>query len=259
MKALLILSEMRNGTTWACSMTNSTGKLGRAGEPLRREISKNQGSATADEHYGTIVKKSATDNGVFSLKVFPEHLRFVHDEYGYDFIARCRDEHELHIVLLERRDLLGAAISAVRAAQSGEWHDRKGMPATDAQGGVPFHYDGDRIFERTRFIGDSFGFWRKYLAFRGLDYVHVYYEDILENWAGYVDLIARQVGVEIDPACVVTDSLKVQRDDISRQWRQRFLEDMQSRDADLVNLKGYLYPRNLSNALSFIRKLPLRA
>lgn len=256
MKGLLILSEARCGSTWLASLTNSTGRLGNADEWLKDELLQPQSSMTGEEHYQAIIGKSATDNGAFAVKIFPHHLRDVYEGRGYDFIRRCMLDHEVVVVLLERMDRLGAAISATRASQTGQWSSKApGMGTGETQP----RYDSERIRENMLYIGEGLSFWRNYLTLRSIPYLPLFYEHAMSEWHGYVMDVSGRMGIAVDREQASNDTYEIQRDALSEQWRRKFQEESESRPLEGLYAYGHVYPRTVSNLVRFLLKRDLRA
>lgn len=259
MKGLLILSEARSGSTWVASLTNSTGKLGDAREWLRDETSEVPQTLAAEQHYQKIIERSSTDNGVFSVKIFPHHLRNVYDKRKYDFIERCLRDHEVLVILLERIDRLGAAISATRASQSGQWSRTNGGRGDENIAESSVAYDRAQILENMMYIGEGMAFWRNYLALRSIQYVPVFYEQIMKGWREYVIDVAGKMDVSIDAEKISNDLYEVQRDALSMEWRKRFELENKSRSLEKLYAYGHTYPRTIGNLLRFLLKKEMRS
>lgn len=258
MKGLLILSEVRSGSTWVASLTNSTGKLGNAHEWLREGEIGAPSELTAELHYRRVIEKSSTDNGVFAVKIFPHHLHDVYGRWNYDFIERCLRDHEIVVVLLERLDRLGAAISATRAFQSGQWSRTNGR-AEESTDGSSVVYDRVKILENILYIGEGMAFWRNYLALRSIQYEPVFYERVMKGWREYVVDVAGKMGIPIDAGRISDNLYKVQRDALSMEWRKRFEDENKSRSLEKLYAYGHTYPRTIGNLLRFLMKKEIRS
>jgi LPS sulfotransferase NodH len=257
MKSLLILSEMRNGSTWVGSLTNSTERLGVAKEWLHAEKLDKYGPAPADGHFEHVLSRSSTDNGVFAAKIFPSHLHDARERFLYDFIETCIARYETQIVLLERLDRVGAAISAARAFHTGQWAvptNGSGVTDKNAQSG---QYDRQAILKHMAHIGESIAFWKNYLSIRGLPYIPVFYEDIIQNPRAYVERVASAMGVDVDLDRMVSSLFQIQRDEISVEWRRRFLEEGKGLQSQALYDRGPVYPRTVRNLFKFLTKKTL--
>lgn len=254
MKSLLILSVMRSGSTWVSSLTNSTGQLGCAREWLKPAVSESDTKLSAEEHFQSILKKGTTSNSVFSIKIMPDQLYAVESQFGYDLIQRCLKEQEVSIVLLERRDLLGAAISATRAAGTREWEVPKNGSAQRIRETLSAQYDAGEILQNLHYINESVAFWRSYLAVRGLRKMLVFYEDVIDDWRGYVNDVAAEMQVSVDLGSVSADRYRIQRDDLTEEWRQRFLKDSEALHIEKSYDVDSEYPRTLGNFARLMNK-----
>ena len=107
-RGYVICSEHRSGSTFLCQLAASTGRLGIPDEYFRHT----EFSVAVDRDptlLGGILARATTANGVYGLKVFSQQ---------FDATMRARWTQSLpglRFVHLERRDLLGQAISLVKA------------------------------------------------------------------------------------------------------------------------------------------------
>jgi LPS sulfotransferase NodH len=250
-KALIILSAMRSGSNWVCSLTNSTNKFGISDEwLLQREIQFDD-AVDCEDHYKAVIKKGSTDNRIFSIKIFPADLYSVYETLGYDFIERCLLEYDAFVVLLDRIDRLGQAISAVRALETDQWSLRNDENKQAAHI-VDIAYDRERILENIAIISDNMAFWRRYLAVKCIPFFPVFYEDIMSCPSEYLIRISKAMGISIDPDQVSTD-LRIQRDMMSLEWRDRFHREskLPISGNSRLNSKNVI-PRNFRNFKKFL-------
>lgn len=256
MKGLLLLSEMRCGSSWLASLTNSTKKLGNSSEWLHPNQQDPYKTFSGEAHFKAILARSRSDNDRFSVKIFPFHLYTIRTNFGYDFIDRCRQEHEIEIVLLDRIDRLGAAISATRALQTGNWMVFSDESRNKAAARTEEAYDREYIQSNINKIGESLEFWKQYLCVRGLTYHPVFYEDVLADWQAYVKLNADLLEVKIDLGDASPDIIRIQRDATTEEWRSRFESGPRDEDALYSDLRDR-YPRTPRNLLRLLTKKKL--
>ena len=193
-------------------MLASTGELGR---PL--EIF----SETRDGHRAerdpafleALVRRCATPNGIYGLKVF---------SHQFDVTARAewtRILPGLRYVFLERHDLLGQAISYVRALQTRQYF------ASEPLRGTP-RYDRRAIARHMVRIADGYARWKLFFARNGIDPLWLTYDELASDPEAVVRRVAAHLGlahpVRIDPAQI---RVAVQRDELTRAWRERFIEE----------------------------------
>ncbi|RUW56614.1 Stf0 sulfotransferase [Mesorhizobium sp. M00.F.Ca.ET.151.01.1.1] len=249
MKGVAILTEARSGSEWLGSLTNSTGLFGNSAEWLDTT---NLGCKpkSFDDLLSAVIDRGGTANGTFAVKLFPRHLHWSQAKYGADFLAECGRRHAMGLVLLERRDRLRQAISYCRAKASGHW--RSTMDGADL---VP-QYDFAGICQAYFLIEQSYAFWEAYLRLADLHYDHFFYEDLLDDPRPYVASVARQLSMEM-PDGEFETNLRLQRDDLTEDWAERFRNDVKSEDL-LAHLPRKVAPRNISNLARFLLKKQMR-
>jgi LPS sulfotransferase NodH len=125
----------------------------------------------------------------------------------------------LAFVLLRRRDLLGQAISAVRAAQTGQWRSTMA-----AQG--PATYDGAQIYDRLQGAARDYARWDIFFARKGVEPTTIVYEDLLKDPQSAVDRVAVLFGLRGQARAASHGiDLGMQRDAMTEEWRVRFLDE----------------------------------
>lgn len=120
-------------------------------------------------------------------------------------------------VFIYRRDLLGQAISLLRARQTGAW-------ISGAQEQRPPSYSKSGILLCAKRIRRQNLAWVSYLSRRG-DFFPICYEDLAAGLEAELGKIIHF----LDPACEVgiapPERTKKQSDRISREWRDLFLAE----------------------------------
>jgi LPS sulfotransferase NodH len=211
-RGYVICSEHRSGSTLLCEWLGSSGILGRPAEYLART----EDSIALDRRpdlLATLLNRATTANGVYGIKLFSQQ---------FDATTRARWLTRLpgvRFIHLERRDLLGQAISLVRALQTQQYR------AHEAALAAP-RYDSAAIARQLRRLTEANGRWRMYFARNGTPVLWLTYEDMIADPAATVRAVAAHVGVAevpaIDPRLV---RVAVQRDTVSDDWRARFLAE----------------------------------
>lgn len=244
-KGALILTEARSGSNWLGSLTNSTGLLGKSEEWLaRKALGRKFDSLRSQDYLDRAVEASSTENGVFCIKVFPKHLHRFHIQDGTDVLQYMYDAYDVQLVRLIRRDTVRQAVSLAKGFQTKQWtsgHDTHRSAA----------YDFEAIGRAYMTIVQSNAFWEAYLALRGLDAVTVYYEDMVGDPMPYVRAVAEHAGITDLPE--IASNLRVQRDAISEEWRERFLEEVSQRSIVGLQAPSGPYKRSMRNFLRFLR------
>jgi LPS sulfotransferase NodH len=218
MKGYLILSSPRSGTSWLGSLGNSTGVMGTSGEWIAPYIlEKSIASYQPVELLATVLGKASTENGCFAVKIFPSHLKEIYSTIGADFIQDCASKHDVKIIVLNRRDRLGQAISYVRGLQTNQW----------AVGSVK---KGDEVYDfeairKAYFLGaENENFWETYLELHEMDHETYVYEDLVEDSTPCLVSIAQHL--EVDVPEVWESHYRIQRDAKTEEWRERFKKDV---------------------------------
>ena len=248
-KTILICTTPRSGSSWLKSLMASTNALGRPREYFRyQEFGRKVPTAEALRAVmSRAAAESTTPNGVFATKVFPEHFMMIERVGG--FIAGLRDPR---FVFLRRGDALGQAISFERALQTGQWGIRK--PTN-----TPPSYDGKILSWRLQQIVLWNALWAHYFARTGIRPLELVYEEIARDPQAAINTIADFCGVAENVTIVpelVADA--VQRDDLNRQWRERFVSEFGDREtfgfADLdLNAAVKIASRKLYRAVARLR------
>lgn len=243
-RAIVILSEGRSGTTFFASRINATGQMGIIDEWFDLKVPKPR---TFEALYQEVISRGSTENGTLGLKLFPRHMYAIQQKYGVDLLTRLGTDYDLFTVFIERKDRALQAISFSRALQSGAW--------TKSSKQDDFVYDFAQLCRLYFFIGESYEFWRSYLAARQMQYEHGYYEDIVTS-----DKILQKCAA----FCGLPDvefpksDLKVQRTASTDDIKVRFLEDLRRHDIVSHHAKLQVPDPTTKNAMRLLSKKPTR-
>jgi LPS sulfotransferase NodH len=243
----VICGDHRSGSTYLCQLLASTGVLGRPKEFFSDpfvaiEIERDPAAL------GRLLAKASTPNGLYGLKVFTQQFD-VTMKSGWP-----RRLPGLRFVHLKRRDLLGQAISFVRAIQTDQFRSTEGMR------GEPV-YDAAAIAGHLARLADNESRWRRYFARNGLEPLWLTYEALVADPAAAVEAVAAHVGC---PDAAVPDlgqvTVSVQRDEASEEWRGRFVAEC----GDLNHLdhrhgQFRVWLRRLARDLRYFRQAPQRS
>jgi LPS sulfotransferase NodH len=219
-----ICTSGRSGSNLLCQYLSSTGVLGNPLEYFngsgRRRLGYPAYPDDPSQQIGWILTEGATPNGIYGLKIFPAQVEQIEKSIRWAEMLP-----NLKFVLLKRRDILGQALSAVRAMQTDQW--RSSMPARG-----PAPYDGEQIHERLRIAARDYAWWDIFFARKAVASTIIVYEDLLADPQSAVDQVADLFGLR-GQARVATErvDLKIQRDATTEEWRARFLDEYRGHNA----------------------------
>lgn len=208
----MICTEERSGSNLLCHHLASTGVLGTPTEAFKyaADVARMRRSGMPGVH--DHLTSATTPNGVYGFKFFSGHFDFI---AGTDWLERLPG---LQFVYLERRDLLGQAISLVKATQTRSFRASV-TPMAEAV------YDRAAIVFTLKRLALAQARWRIFFATNGIHPLNLYYEDVCENPASAVSAIARAAGVDLTGIVSSGGDMRVQRDAISNAWRVRFISE----------------------------------
>ncbi len=240
MKGYLLLSLHRSGTYWLCDLANAEAKMGSAGEWLKpKHLGVRPEDFTAESFFQLVIQK-ATANGFFGVKIFPTHLRWVQEFYGFDFIAECQKRHEVKLIFVERRDRMKQAVSFAKSKMTGQWK-------STAQRTGEAEYDFDEICRARFYLEEGYAYWRAYFGLRDLKPDSFAYEDLVSDPSPFLRALTSHFGVE--PPAELRSVLQVQRDASTDLWIERFRAES---DRNVLGLNG---SRSDGCPLSLLRRL----
>jgi LPS sulfotransferase NodH len=223
-RGYVICSSQRCGSNYFCQLLTSTGKLGRPqdwfnGPGIRAREDANYPLEHAAQ-LKEVLARGKSPNGIYGLKMFCNRFDETSD---IDWVGELP---ALRWVYLERRDLLGQAISDVRSAQTQQYRSTAEPKAAP-------RFDRAAIRETLVRLACEQARWKVYFARNALAPVHLVYEDIVADPQRAVDAVATLMDVH-EPCTVAPGevTLQVQRDTLSDEWRERFL----SLDGDMSRL-----------------------
>jgi LPS sulfotransferase NodH len=210
-----ICTEPRSGSIFLCQLLASTGVMGDPTEYFDDAVLKRRGvtdyPSDPEAQLAAIPRLGSTPNGVYGLKLFSRH---------FDAVRHTRWAERLpglSFIHLTRLDVVGQAISHVRAMQTQRWTARRQEDAEPT-------YDFDAIGAEFLRLINSQARWAYYLGRNGLPVLHIVYEQLTLRPQETVDAVARFIGLP-DTATVdfTKVTVSVQRDELTEEWRKRFI------------------------------------
>lgn len=248
-RSLVICSHPRSGSTLLGEAVHFAGGLGCPLEYLHRgfrpTLADRWGAPDLDS-YVTAMHQWRTDpSGTFSIKLFWQDVEEVAHERAPDRFppphtlspdacddATYRAYHDLladilpapRFVLLERRDTLRQAVSAMIASQTGLWRAIPGVGRSEARGTA--EYDYDRILALVSFGRDSADHWTRYFQAIGATPRRVAYEDLVRDYAATVGTLLADLG---RPGEAPAQRMRRQSDEVGEAMVLRFLREHAAR------------------------------
>jgi len=166
------------------------------------------------------IRHRTSPNGRFGLKAhWSQFRRFVD---GPKLTAITPFTHVIH---LYRSDILGQAISFLKASQTGQWIS--GAPATGTA-----RYDYAKLVKFAENLHAQNFKWAAYLgeAYPGC-VKRVEYSALIKNQVTGLRDVALFLEPDMDVTPAASEKTKRQSDSQSGQWRDRFLADLRDEDA----------------------------
>ena len=161
-----------------------------------------------------IPRLGSSANGIYGLKIFGEQFDAVKSTRWAERLP------SLAFIHLERRDLLGQALSHARAVQTQQWVSSHAAKAEAT-------YDRDLINNALALAAREQTRWRYYFARNGLPVLPLVYEDVVQAPQETVEAVGRLIGLSETPRVNMEQfgELAIQRDAQSDEWRARFLAE----------------------------------
>ncbi|MDB5691064.1 MAG: Stf0 sulfotransferase [Alphaproteobacteria bacterium] len=208
----VICTEERSGSNLLCHHLESTGVLGRPDEVFKYAAAVARLRHAGPSGLYDRLKPATTANGVYGFKLFSGHFDFI---AGTDWLERLP---ALQFVYLERRDLLGQAISLVKATQTRSFRASI-TPMTE-----PF-YDRAAIAFALQRLTLAQARWKIFFATNDLRALPLTYEEICDDPMAAVRSIAERVDVDVAGIVSSAPAMSVQRNAVSDEWRERYVQD----------------------------------
>ena len=253
-RGIILLSVGRSGTNWLKSIMAATGRMGIMEEWMGFEtLERPWKTYTAQSYYDHIMHQASTENSRFALKIFPRHLRHAQACFDFDFIRKCAREHDVKFYLLTRQDRFSQAVSTLKAKQTQAWHSDREEARTQNR---PLRYNFRRLCRHYFEIGQAYDLWRSYLMINGYDYEAYSYESLLPDPSPFLKSAAAHL--QTPPPESTYSPLKIQRDALSEEWRQRFLEQIAREGIHPATYDLQQPKASIENALRVLGNRPIK-
>lgn len=142
-----------------------------------------------------------------------------------DELLRVLFGADCSVVCLRRDDVLGSALSLTRVALTGEWRRLEDEESVEIRAGLGWSQIRELIHHNLAWLDGCVQRLRTFRDTTELPVVDIRYENLVSDTAGAVRAVVRAVQGYL-PAKVVTHaSFRRQADQVSAQWRDRFLAE----------------------------------
>lgn len=215
MRGYALCGEPRSGTTFLKEAIASTGTLGHPYEWFHPRFQAEL--AEGEDLLEMMLARTASPDGIYGLKIFSEHARIAARSR---WVTRLPNLSFVHV---SRTDLLDQAISLARAIQTSRYQSGD----DEARAGA---YDRAQITTALKSIARGQARWSIWFASHDIRPLSISYDEIVNEPQAVVTRIANLVGVaeaSIDWSKV---SARVMRDEMSAEWKQRYLAETESAD-----------------------------
>jgi LPS sulfotransferase NodH len=222
LRGYVICTTPRSGSSYLCDLLSSTGVLGRPLEYFNAETLRLSGLPQfLDDPIARLrqcLELGATSNAVYGLKIHA--LQFgplAYPNWLYDL-------PNVAFVYLRRNDILGQALSYVKAQQTDKWRSID-MPSS-RPGAIA--YDERHIQRCLNELVRDEARWRAFFARNDLLPLQISYEALVRKPQRVISAIASLVGLDEEARIEPTKlTLKIQRDGEALQWRGQFVRNKQ--------------------------------
>ncbi len=242
-RCYVVCAVARSGSNMLTDGLHATRHAGRPNQYFLRQFEQHFGAKhglnAASDFVGYvrgIIDRTATSNRVFGFKLMAWYVT--------DFTARLRnagsfgaaDATELEVlerafprlqfIHIARRDRLRQAISKARAMQTGLWKVKQGKAAA-----ADPEFDAKLIERCLDEAQQGENVWIDFFRRNNIAPFEVEYEEMCENYDAVVASVLDFLRISVPKNARVSQPLTVrQSDDISRQWRDLYLESMAKRN-----------------------------
>lgn len=224
----------RSGSWLLADALRSTGRAGRPEEfywdAFRASYLKRWGDPNLDSFADFLELTFAdgtTPNGVFGAKLHWGELEQLgealtalgpHDAVLPDLLHRHFPEPSF--VHLRRMDVVRQAISWWRALRSSTWYRVAGEPLAAEPNPTP---DWRDVFALEQQLREGERCWQAFFDGLNAPVLHVFYEDLVEDYDGVVSSVLDFLGVTVDEP-LAPPRLQRQRDALTDEWTLAYVE-----------------------------------
>ena len=235
----LICATPRTGSSLLCGLLESAGVAGRPESYFRRPdeeswavrwgiVRSPDGGYSYPDYVRAAIAAGRTENGVFAARLMwgslgevVDNLGAVHpDLAGADVDLLTRTFGHTRFVYLRRNDILGQAVSWLRAEQTNVWFeaDQPRQEQTEHE----YRFDFDRIHELVQLIDAHNRAWRDWFTSVGVRPHAVRYEELASDPVGVTRDILDFLGLRLPPRREILIRHRRLADEVNAQWIDRY-------------------------------------
>ena len=219
-----ICSTPRSGSHYLGHLMYSTGNMGYPLEYFHpghfKRWTELSGSERVPEVIQYIRSRRTSPNGCFGFKAhFPQFLDLERAVPIDSVFTDCK------FILIDREDLVGQAVSLVRARQTGQWmsmHEAQGTP----------EYAFDLVDKAMLSLLAEKASWLRWFAVNAKPYLRITYEELQADPTVPLNRIARYFGLA-EPVQIRVEDVVPQKQGTpeNERWRERYREDASRRNS----------------------------
>ncbi len=189
-KTYVICTTARSGSNLLCDLLTSSKMMGNPKEILnldsmlrpfceRHNLFENDAQISMNHYLNYAIDKLSSKNNIFGMKVLFDQLEpFLKSEAVKQFLQTSQ------FIWLVRRDVVAQAVSMYIARVTDEWtsmNEQKNLEQENKNRREEVQYDGKKIGDFVKYLTQKNLKWLEFFAINQVNYMQVYYEDILIN------------------------------------------------------------------------------
>ncbi len=231
-KSYLILYSARSGSNLLCNYLTKVGignpvEAFNANRNYRNHLGWDIDFGDPVEYMKTLIYKQSVD-GIMGMKLSILQFNLLLETAASLFDATELNDSEVvetlfpnvKYIQIHRKDKIKQAISFSKAVQNGIWFEEVGADTSYKDYVIPAVYDRnhiERCFDRQLMQDVA---WKHYLSKNKLPYLHVWFEDLINEPQKTIQDIYDFLGIKGKQ--VASASLRKQSDSRSEKWEMRF-------------------------------------
>lgn len=190
-KKYVICTTARSGSNLLCDLLESSQSLGCPREILnvqsmlipfskKHSLFDNESQITMNNYLNRLVDRLSSENNVFGMKILFDQLEpFLYSKAVKHFLQPRTNK--LKFIWLVRRDIIAQAVSMYIATITNEWTSSDEAENQEKKLRNQVQYDRDKIDYYVKELTEQNLKWLVFFAINQIDYLQVFYEDIIIN------------------------------------------------------------------------------